>query len=309
MTFLAIALALVGAVGIALGAERQQGAVRAGSGGEPLGLATVRRLARSGRWLAGLALAGLGTGLHAVALALAPVTVIQPVGVIALVITSVLNARSRRLRFPRSAVLSIVACTVGVGLFVTCASLVTTDRSVSLAQERLVLTVLLSAVAVLGLLAVAGRRRRSRRGMLNIVCGATLYGCVAVMMRLFTQHIVHGRWDLYTWLLIPGIAVGVVLGGWFVQSAYTKAPPDLVVAGLTVIDPLVAVTLGITVLGEATGMTVAALLALLGCGALAVVGVFVLSRFHPDATGHGEPLLTGTAADLGADRPARPAEQ
>lgn len=292
VTVLAIGLALAGAVAMAFGVEFQHTAVRARWGAEPLQLRSVRRLLRSGRWVGGILMSGGGTAMQAVALALAPVTVVQPIGVIALVITASVNARTHHLRFPRSAVLAIAACTAGVGVFVAVASRVTTDRPVTALQERTVLVVLFAALVVLAGYAVVGRHRRSRRGMLNIVFGATLYGCVAVMTRLFSQHVLYGRWDVYAWLLVPAIVAGVLLGGWFVQSAYTKAPPDLVVAGLTVLDPLVAVTLGLTVLWEGSDMTPGALVVLLGCGAVAVAGVVVLSRFHPQAAGR----RTGDAA-------------
>ena len=40
------------------------------------------------------------------------------------------------------------------------------------------------------------------------------------------------------------------LGSWFVQNAYSGGPPDLVIAGLTVIDPIVGIAIGIAILGE-----------------------------------------------------------
>ena len=33
-------------------------------------------------------------------------------------------------------------------------------------------------------------------------------------------------------------------GSWFVQNAYSGGPPDLVIAGLTVIDPIVGIAIG-----------------------------------------------------------------
>jgi hypothetical protein len=47
------------------------------------------------------------------------------------------------------------------------------------------------------------------------------------------------------------LGVAGLCGSFLVQNAHARGTPDLVVAGLTVIDPLVAVTLGITILGEA----------------------------------------------------------
>jgi drug/metabolite transporter (DMT)-like permease len=66
-----------------------------------------------------------------------------------------------------------------------------------------------------------------------------------------------------------------------VQTAYSSGPPDLVVAGLTVIDPLVGVTIGIVVLGEAQGAPLWAGIVFVVSGALAIYGVFQLSKYHP----------------------------
>jgi hypothetical protein len=55
-----------------------------------------------------------------------------------------------------------------------------------------------------------------------------------------------------------------------------------VIAGLTVIDPLVAVTIGIVILGEATAAG-AAVATGFGLSALvAIIGVYLLSRVHPE---------------------------
>jgi len=65
-----------------------------------------------------------------------------------------------------------------------------------------------------------------------------------------------------------------------VQSAHSHGPPDLVVAGLTVIDPLVAVTVGIVVLNEMAGAPLWTMFALLIAGGIAIYGVFLLARVH-----------------------------
>ena len=67
----------------------------------------------------------------------------------------------------------------------------------------------------------------------------------------------------------------------FVQNAYSSGPPDLVVAGLTVIDPLVAVLIGITVLNEAANATWWAMILWALSAVVAVIGVLGLARFHP----------------------------
>ena len=65
------------------------------------------------------------------------------------------------------------------------------------------------------------------------------------------------------------------------KAPHLQPAPDLVIAGLTVIDPLVAVTIGITILNEAAAAQLWQMLAFLLCGAVAIVGVFLLARVHP----------------------------
>src|SRR5699024_4261635 len=52
------------------------------------------------------------------------------------------------------------------------------------------------------------------------------------------------------WVLLLGILAGSGAGMWVVQTAYRNGPPETVLAGLTVIDPLVAVGIGTVLLGE-----------------------------------------------------------
>jgi len=77
------------------------------------------------------------------------------------------------------------------------------------------------------------------------------------------------------------LLLGTGLGAVFVQNAYSSGPPDLVIAGLTVIDPIVAVTIAIVILQEAAQAGPLEILAFVGAGAIAVVGVFLLARHHP----------------------------
>jgi hypothetical protein len=59
--------------------------------------------------------------------------------------------------------------------------------------------------------------------------------------------------------------------------------PAVVVAVLTVVDPLVAVGSGALVLGEAGGLGTGGVALLLLCGVAAAAGVALLARHHPDA--------------------------
>jgi hypothetical protein len=68
-----------------------------------------------------------------------------------------------------------------------------------------------------------------------------------------------------------------------VQNAYATGPPDLVIAGLTVIDPMVAVGIGIVILGEAAEASMDTILTFLGSAAVAVLGVYLMEKVHPQS--------------------------
>jgi hypothetical protein len=77
------------------------------------------------------------------------------------------------------------------------------------------------------------------------------------------------------------LIAAAVLGGWFVQNAYAAGPPDLVIAGLTVIDPAVAVGIAIVILGEASAAATGQVLGFGISGLVAIMGVLMLSKVHP----------------------------
>jgi len=72
-----------------------------------------------------------------------------------------------------------------------------------------------------------------------------------------------------------------------VQNAYASGPPDLVIAGLTVIDPAVAVGIAIVILGEAAQAQFAEIAGFAIAGLIALAGVLMLSRVHPQLTSEG----------------------
>jgi drug/metabolite transporter (DMT)-like permease len=285
MTFLAIVLALVGAAFLALGAQRQGSAVRASTGGLALGSSAVLRLMRSPRWVFGLALLVAGMALNVIALALATLTVVQPIGAIALVITTVINSKDQKIRLNRPTIAAITACVAGSALFVLLAVNVThANHEVGVRQELSAVLLLTLAVAVFGSLALAARRRLN--AFAYILGAGVLFGFVAVLTKIVATHLLdpNGRVLLNVpWYSVLALVAAALLGSWFVQSAYATGPPDLVIAGLTVIDPIVGIAVGITILGELKPEvpTVTAI-GMAGAALIAIVGVVALSRHHPD---------------------------
>lgn len=285
MTGIAIACALASAVFLAFGAQRQGSAVSADTGGLDLNSSGILRLLRNPRWLFGLLLLGVGTALNVVALAMAPLTVVQPIGSLALVITTIVNSRDQGLRLNRITVVSIIACVAGSMLFVLLAVGATrTEQVVEPRQEITIVLILAVVVAFFGLLNLIFGKRLG--AIAHILGAGILFGFVAVLTKTIAADLLdpNGRFLLNVpWYTLVGIAVAGGLGAWFVQSAYSSGPPDLVIAGLTVIDPMVGIAIGIGVLNELRPDVPAVLGVAMGvCALIAIVGVVALSRYHPD---------------------------
>ncbi|RKT56332.1 glycosyltransferase [Saccharothrix australiensis] len=265
MTWLAVLLAVVGAAFFAFAARLQHDAVHAAEGA-----LRVLDLLRRPRWLAGLVLLVVGAAVHAAALGMAPLSVVQPVGVLAIGITAVLDGRRRELP-------AVALTTFGVGAFVFLAAGSATATPVAPEAELtagLVALGLIAAPGLLGVLAAAPTARALGFG----AAGGVAYGYVSVLMRSVSQDVQQGAVAWSTGLSAAGIAVALVVGGWFIQHAYAAGPPHLAVACLTVVDPLVAVGIGAGLLGEATRTSGLVALAEVACAAVAIGGVVVLAR-------------------------------
>jgi hypothetical protein len=231
--------------------------------------------------------------LQFTALLLAPLILVQPIGAAALVITSVVNAKITKTKLNKASILAVLLCTAGLGAFVVMAHEVSVEPVIDDSALMQILTMAISLIGIFSYIFFSGA---SRFKPLTFIIGAgVLYGFVAtltkvVVKRLFSQdgfnRLISFQGELLTdgltvLALISMVAAGL-LGGWFVQNAYASGPPDLVIAGLTVIDPLIAVSIGVVLLNEAMDAPWPIMLGFIFSGAMAVVGVFLLSKVHPE---------------------------
>ena len=287
LRYLAILLAVLAAVALAFGAQFQNNAVSNGTakpktkdGRGGLGLRQLRKLIVRPQWISGLGLMGLGMVLQLGALTLAPLIVVQPIGALALVITSLLNARVTKTRLNRGTTIAIILCTFGIAAFVTTASGVADANVLTDTDVTAVLAILLGLLVVFAVLFFTSGR--SAKPLTYIIGAGVLYGFVATLAKVVIQRLYQMQFDWLTILCLLALVAAVILGGWFVQNAYASGPPDLVIAGLTVIDPLVAVSVAIAILGEAEAATPLTAIGFALSGAIAVAGVVLLSKVHPE---------------------------
>ena len=285
LRLLAIGLAILAAVALAFGAQFQNQAVSTSREKHiqpklSLSLKELANLLIRPRWVSGTGLMFVGMLLQLGALSLAPLIVVQPIGAIALVITSLLNARYTKTKLNRATILAIGLSTFGVGGFVVTASQVAAQ--VELTDENL-LRVLFLFVVILVAFAVLFFTIGKKAEALTYILGAgVLYGFVATLAKVTIQRLYQMDYDILTLIAVVSMLGAVLLGGWFVQNAYASGPPDLVIAGLTVIDPIVAIAIAIGILGEAQQATLGSGSLFTGFGLVAISGVYLLSKVHPE---------------------------
>lgn len=249
---------------------------------------TRRQLAamiRRPAWLAGMLAVVAATLLNLAALRLAPVTVIQPLGVMA-VVWSVLLAPSRggrsravgrRTGATWASVALILAGLIGFTVFST------TTTTTAAAAPGVTPVLAGAAISCLVGATLTATHRLAPAGLRCLALGASgavFYGLTATLVRLGFSLLASS--DALTSTPVVACAAGALaaclVGGVIVQQAYALGHAEIVVAALTTIDPIVAATLGLTVLGEGRSETAGSIAAMAACGLLAAAGVAALSR-------------------------------
>nr|WP_232531690.1 DMT family transporter [Microbacterium halophytorum] len=305
---LGIPLALAGAVFMSLGAQYQSRGVRkaertsGATGRHGLGLTHLLHLLRRPSWIVGTLLLGLAIVCQLSALAVAPLIVVQPLGAVSLVITTLLNAQVTGHMPTKRSMTAIGLCIGGIFLFVIVAALYATERPVTDTDLLIVMTIMVVVAIVIATSWLLLRRKLP--ALFYIAVAGILYGFVATLAKIIILRIQN---DDFGWVTIAcGIALiaAAVVGAYFVQSAYSSGPPDLVIAGLTVIDPIVAVLIGALVLGEASEAPPWAIVVFIVTGAVATVGVILLARHHPQVISESQQVDIARGSNAGVDRAA-----
>lgn len=295
-----IPLALLGAVFMSFGAQYQhRGVVKVErlSGKTTGGLSGSQMLALLKRpsWVTGTVMLGLAIVCQLAALSVAPLILVQPLGAIALVITTLLNARLSGHKPTAQSIRAIIACVGGIFIFVTIAAFFATEHAVTSRELLIILGILAVVIVAFAILWFWLRRRM--RALFYITAAGIIYGFVATLAKVVISRIQSGDVEWLTLLCVIALLAAVAVGAYFVQTAYSVGPPDLVIAGLTVIDPLVAVLIGLLVLGEASTAPVWALVGFGVAGAIAVWGVIQLTRHHPQVVSESQEIPIPRGSD------------
>ncbi|WP_250545791.1 multidrug DMT transporter permease [Paenarthrobacter sp. DKR-5] len=278
--WLGIPIAVAGAVLLALGTMFQHRGVEnegpaQGRGPGSMGGGRLQALLRKPVWLAGTVMLGAAILLQLTSLRFSPLIVVQPIGAVALVVTTLATVWATRTSPGPRVITSVALCVTGVAAFVTVAAVSAQDVQIS---DRHLVTILILLGVVLTVLGTGyGLYRRRWNAVVFTGAAGTLFGFVAALAKTVIARLFQGNFEWLSLTCLAGLAAAALFGTFMVQNAHARGTPELVVAGLTVIDPLVAVTIGITVLGEADAAPPQAFIGFALAGAIAVTGVIVLS--------------------------------
>ncbi|WP_371790000.1 DMT family transporter [Streptomyces sp. NBC_01471] len=277
---LSVLLSLVSAVAYAAGAIVQERVATAtpGSPYAPL---------RQGGWWAAMTLNGLGAGLHVVALAYGPLSLVQPLGALTIVFALPMAAVFVRRRAGAAAWRGAIMATVGLaGLLALTGG---ADNGSLPGGERTVLALAtFGGIAVLFLVALRMRKPVVRSIVLATAAGVA-FGAASVFTKTvavdWTSHAPTAEWA--SLLAIAGFAgTGVLLS----QASYRGAGLAAPLATVTVVNPVLAAAIGVTLFGEQFRYGVTGTVLALACGVVAAGGLILLTteRLSADRLGPGD---------------------
>jgi uncharacterized membrane protein len=256
-------------------------------------------------WWAAVGLNGLGGLLHVVALAYGPLSLVQPLGALTIVFALPMAALFVGRRAGSTAWRGAIMATVGLaGLLSLVGS--ADARSLDTVQRVLVAVASGGAVAALTVAGRAAHRHPAVRSILLAVASGVAFG----MSSVFTKTVAVDWTDGVALADLPTLAViGVfaTAGLLLSQAAYRGGGLAAPLATLTVVNPVVAAAVGITMFGETFRYGTTGTLLALGCGVVAAGGLILLTTERLAAeTGVERTAEEVTAAGPGAgqDSPA-----
>jgi drug/metabolite transporter (DMT)-like permease len=237
-------------------------------------------LVRHPRWLLASGAVGLGLALQVVALAFAPLSLVQPVLVSGIVFGTLAATWLARRRPDRLVVAGAVLTAAGLGAFLALARPEGGSAQLPPVADLVPLGLALVVLAGASLLVAVRGTGAVRVGALAVATGVC-YGVTASLMKIVTAQLrAGGPGEVLTHAPVYVVCVVGPLG--FLLSQHTFQEGVLIAPALaliTVVDPLVATAIGLSWLGERLADPAPAVVAgLVGAGLLLVVGVGVLAR-------------------------------
>lgn len=245
---MAVALALGSAFFFALASVLQQRAAAEAPEQKALRIGLMLHLLRRPLWLVGYACDWGGFGLQAAALGFGSLLVVQPLLVTGLLFALPLGAWWAGRRLGRGDWVAAIALTVGLAVFLSEGS-PTGGRDFAPLGSWIV-----AGACVGGLMAacvlVALRARGATRALLLALAAASCYGITAGLTKSSVRLLGDGlgtfltSWEPY--VLAAAASVGMIIN----QSAFQAGALEASLPTLTIVEPIVAAVIGVTLFAE-----------------------------------------------------------
>ncbi len=265
----------------------------------PLNPGLLIDVARQRLWLLGIVAEVAAVALHMVAVNLGPLSLVQPLLTVGLVVALPLQAVFGR-PVRRRALLAAGLIVAGLAVFLVIQPAVESRDPQSITEWLPGLS-LVAIVALTALSVALTRRSRARPLGLGAAAG-TMFALSAALVKTWGEILAAGgvtalatSWELWT-------ALGTgLMGALLSQAAFQSGPLGGPLAAMMVIDPVIGVSLGAAVFGEsfATGPLAAVQVAGL---ALTLAGVWLLATGEPRAAVSDSPT-SPAQRDLEAELP------
>ncbi|MGP9017198.1 DMT family transporter [Streptomyces sp. BR1] len=229
---------------------------------------------RQGAWWGSVALNGLGALLHVVALACGPLTLVQPLGALTIVFALPMAAVFVRRKAGAAAWRGAIMATAGLAGLLA----LTTDADADSVNggQRLIL----AAATFAGMGALFLGSRAVHKPVLRSVLLAASAGVSFGMASVFTKVVAEDWNDGLKLSEVPSllaIAVLAAAGLLISQASYRGAGLAAPLATVTVVNPVVAATVGLTLFGEEFRYGTAGLAIALASGVVAAGGLILLT--------------------------------
>lgn len=281
---LVVAVALSGALCIAVGWVVQQHAAAEEPPEERLSFRLLGRLVRRRLWLAGIAAMAAGQILGAVALGHGDIALVEPIMAANVLFALPLAAIWRRKRLGWREWAGALFLILGLAAFIGAGD-PHGGSTARLPWPNWVLSG--GAIALVALVLVLASRNRPPSLQASLLAGGAgaLYGLQDALTQRSMAELSHQglasmivSWPVFT--LVTVAVVGLLLA----QSAFEAAPLAASLPVMTCAEPITGIAFGVGVYGQHIGIAPELLIVEIGGIAVMVLGVFLVAR---------SPLVTG----------------
>jgi drug/metabolite transporter (DMT)-like permease len=246
-----VLVALLAAVFSGLGIVVRQRATMEVPQEQGVSTTMVKTLLRKRLWWAGTAVSIAGYACQALALTYGSLLLVQPLLVSSLLFALPISARLAHRSVTPSEWGWALVLTVALAVFVLVAQVRSDSEDYRASVLAWSLVPLVAVPLVVGCVLVAARTGGRRRAVLLAVAVAVLFGVVAVLTKITTHLASEG--GIAAALTVPApylLIVLAVAAAVVQQSAFHAGALQTSVPTMLVLEPLVAVLLGVVVLGE-----------------------------------------------------------